>query len=672
MLESNEDKINDKKTTQSKEDATELTNKVDISESIIEGVDGQELEVEHEVTKATNTEIVTDELKASDTQEKVIIEKVEKSQDADIVLKENPDKVEKNTEQEKPNKEVEAIAYDTLTLEELTVALENLIHTQKIQHIKSSVEAIKSAFNLKFGALLAEKKSVFLAEGGNTIDFQYSSPIKSKYNKLLSDYKKQKEIYYSNLEKQLKDNLEKRVQVIEDLKVLIENADTSTMYKHFRDLQNSWRLIGPVPKTKYNDTWKIYHHHVERFYDLLHLSNDFRDLDFKNNLEEKLKLIEKAEFLAEMQDVNAAFKELQGLHKTWKEDIGPVAREMRDDVWNKFSAATKIIHDKRHDHFKSMKSQYVVIIEAKMLVIDEILSYDSSKNKTHNDWQKSIKDIDALRTKYFDAGKLPYSKSESIWKKFKEATKQFNREKNKFYKQEKNSQQENLQAKLDLIKLAESIKDSEDWETTTNTFKKIQSDWKKIGHVPRKFSDDIWNKFKTSCNYYFDRYHNQKNALSDDQKEIIAQKTAFVEALKVEDYTTKDSLTILMDSWNQFGSTPRGSKAVDLQFNRFIDSLLSKLSLDKNEIVLLKFKNIINGYLANNDNRKLDSELVFVRKKIDESIREIQQLENNLSFFSNASDDNPMVKNVHKNLNTFKNGLKVWKDKLAYLRSLDY
>ena len=672
MLESNEDKINDKKTTQSKEGATELTNKVDISESIIEGVDGQELEVEHEVTKATNTEIVTDELKASDTQEKVNIEKAEKPQDADIVLKENPDKVEKNTEQEKPNKEVEAIAYDTLTLEELTVALENLIHTQKIQHIKSSVEAIKSAFNLKFGALLAEKKSVFLAEGGNTIDFQYSSPIKSKYNKLLSDYKKQKEIYYSNLEKQLKDNLEKRVQVIEDLKVLIENADTNTMYKHFRDLQNSWRSIGPVPKTKYNDTWKIYHHHVERFYDLLHLSNDFRDLDFKNNLEEKLKLIEKAEFLAEMQDVNAAFKELQGLHKTWKEDIGPVAREMRDDVWDKFSAATKIIHDKRHDHFKSMKSQYVVIIEAKMLVIDEILSFDSSKNKTHNDWQKSIKDIDALRTKYFDAGKLPYSKSESIWKKFKEATKQFNREKNKFYKQEKNSQQENLQAKLDLIKLAESIKDSEDWETTSNTFKKIQSDWKKIGHVPRKFSDDIWNKFKTSCNYYFDRYHNQKNALSEEQKEIIGLKIAFVEALKVEDYTTKDSLTILMDSWNQFGNTSRGSKAVDLQFNRFIDSLLSKLSLDKNEIVLLKFKNIINGYLANNDNRKLDSELVFVRKKIDESIREIQQLENNLSFFSNASDDNPMVKNVHKNLNTYKNGLKVWKDKLAYLRSLDY
>ena len=673
MLESNEDKINDKKTTKKKDKAAEKINvKVDKSEQITEDNNSQEVEIEQEVSKAIKSEKLTDDLKEPNAQEKSNIEKKEINEEDDVVSKENEDKAETKTELDKSNKEVEIIAYDSLTLEELTEALENLLDTQKIQHIKSSVEAIKSAFNTKFGSLLAEKKSIFLAEGGNTIDFQYSSPVKSKYNKLLSEYKKQKDIYYSNLEKQLKDNLEKRAQVIEDLKTLIETADTKTMYKQFRDLQNIWRSIGPVPKTKYNDTWKIYHHHVERFYDLLHLSNDFRDLDFKNNLEEKLKLIEKAEFLAEMQDVNAAFKELQDLHKIWKEDIGPVAREMRDDVWNKFSAATKIIHDKRHDHFKSMKSKYAEIIDAKMLVIAEILSYDSSKNKTHNDWQKSIKDIEALRKKYFDAGKLPYSKSESIWKKFKEATKQFNQQKNKFYKQEKSTQQKNLQAKLDLIKIAESIKDSEDWETTTNTFKKIQSDWKKIGHVPRKFSDDIWNKFKTSCNYYFDRYHNQKNALSDDQKEIIAKKTAFLENLKVDDFSTKDTITHLMNIWNEFGSTPRGSKAVDVKFNKFIDNVLSKLSLDKSEIVLLKFKNIINGYLANNDTRKLDSELIFIRKKIDESVREIQQLENNLSFFSNATDDNPMVKSVHKNIDTYKKGLKIWKAKLTYLRSIEY
>ena len=642
MLESKNDKIKVEKITKSKDKVSETISKNEVtSDMTTKEVDSQEKVIEADVSEVINTEKLSEEAKVFIAEEIVDDEKineitdtVEASVEIETISLEEPPKAEKseettheetvsdesedvvteNAEQDKPTKEVEIIAYDKLTLEELTDALEKLITTQKAQHIKATAEIIKSAFNIKFGVLLAEKKSAFLADGGNTIDFQYSSPIKSRYNKLLSDYKKERDLHYSNLEKQLKENLEKRVQVIEELKSLIENADTKTMHKSFRDLQNTWRTIGPVPKTKYNDTWKIFHHHVERFYDLLHLSNDFRDLDFKNNLEEKLKLIQKAEFLAEEQDINVAFKELQELHKIWKEDIGPVAREMRDDVWDKFSAATKIIHDKRHDHFRSMKSQYVVIIEAKMLIIDEILSYDSSKNKTHNDWQKSLKDIDALRKKYFDAGKLPYSKSESIWEKFKEATKKFNREKNNFYKQEKNTQQNNLKAKLDLIKLAESLKDSEDWETTTNTFKKIQSDWKKIGHVPRKFSDDIWNKFKSACNHFFDRYHNQKNTLSAEQKEIVDKKLEFLGNLKVEDYTTKDAVTDLLNNWNGFGSTPRSSKAVDLQFNKFIDGVLSNLSIGKDEIVLLKFKNIINGYLANNDHRKLDSEVLFVRK----------------------------------------------------------
>ena len=661
-------------------------NEVNSEEKVIITSSNSEEKVEDFITKDVDgtdkpSEVV-DEIKNPIVKDVEVVEEEDDKEELPTTVKvdeitEAVDEIEKSVAENaeksaSKEEEVSVVDYAAFTLEELVSTLEKTLSDNPVQKIKSQVDGIKNAFNLKFGALLAEKKAAFLEEGGNSIDFQFSSPLKSEYNKLLSEHKKNRDAYYNNIEKQLKENLEKRVQVIDNLKHLIEEADTSTMYNKFKVIQDTWRSIGAVPKSHYNDTWKTYHHHVERFYDLLHLSNDFRDLDFKNNLEEKLKLIEKAEFLAEMQDVNAAFKQLQDLHKTWKEDIGPVAREMREDVWGKFSAATKIIHDKRHDHFKSMKSQYVVIFEAKMLIIDEILSYDSSKNKTHNDWQKSIKDIDALRKKYFDAGKLPYSKSESIWKKFKEATKKFNREKNNFYKQEKNTQQNNLKAKLDLIKLAESLKDSEDWETTTNTFKKIQSDWKKIGHVPRKFSDDIWKKFKTSCNYYFDRYHNQKNALSDEQKEIIAKKIAFVEGLNAKDFTTKDTLTNLMNNWNQLGSTPRGSKAVDIQFNKFIDTVLSKLSLDKSEIVLLKFKNIINGYLANNDTRKLDSELIFVRKKIDESVREIQQLENNLSFFSNTSDDNPMVKNVHKNIDNFKRGLMVWKDKLAYLRSLDY
>jgi len=562
--------------------------------------------------------------------------------------------------------------YDTLSLEELVDELEKLIKNNPIHQIKAHAEEIKSTFNINFGKMLAEKKQAFLDSGGNSIDFQFSSPVKTRYNALLSEYKNKRDDYYSSLEKKLNENLEKRYKVIEDLKDLIENADPQTMYKSFRALQDTWRSIGAVPKNKYSDTWRTYHHHVERFYDLLHLSNDFRDLDFKNNLEEKLKLIALAEELVEHEDVNYAFKELQKLHKMWKENVGPVAKEMREEVWDKFSDATKKIHDKRHEYFKEVRSHYSEIIEKKLAVIEEIDKYDFSRNKTHSDWQNSIKDIEALRQKYFDAGKLPYSKSESIWQKFKVATKKFNKAKNVFYKHEKSSQQENLQKKMALIDLAESLKDSEDWETATNTFKKIQSDWKMIGHVPRKFSDDIWKKFKAACNHYFDRYHNQKNALSPEQKEVIDNKNAFLEGLKLKDFATKKSVSDLMKAWADLGRLPRNAKSIDIKFNKFIDKALEQLSISKDEIAMLKFKNIINGYLANNDTRKLDSEQLFIRKKIDETVREIQQLENNLSYFTNDSGDNPLVKNVHVSIADFKKGLDIWKKKLKYLTSLEY
>ena len=620
------------------------------------------VEIEETLKVVEKVEVKADEVE----------ETTEAVEEATKAVEEVEDKVAEEAEKADEKKAIPVKDYEKMELEELAEELEKLIKNSPVQQIKSHVETIKSAFNIKFGKILADKKEAFLAEGGNSIDFQFSSPVKTQYNKLLSDYKKLRDAHYSNLDKQLKENLEKRVKVIDDLKDLIQNADAKTMYKSFRDLQNTWRSIGPVPKSKYNDTWKIFHHHVERFYDLLHMSNDFRDLDFKNNLEEKLKLIKKAEELSEEKDISYAFKELQKLHKLWKEDIGPVSKDVREDVWEKFSNATKKIHDRRHEHFRDMKSQFGEIIEKKLAIIQEINDYDSSKNVTHNDWQNSIKEIEVLRKKYFDAGKLPYSKSEVVWQKFKDATKQFNQNKNTFYKQEKNSQQDNLKDKIALIELAESLKDSEDWETTTDTFKKIQSDWKKIGHVPRKFSDDIWKKFKAACNHYFDRYHNQKNALSVEDKEVVDKKTAFFEALKEKDYTTKETVSQLMNDWAGLGRLPRSARDIDAKFNKFIDKALGGLSIDKEEIIMLKFKNIVNGYLANNDVRKLDSEQMFIRKKVDESVREIQQLENNLSFFSNASDDNPLVKNVHKSISDFKKGLEVWEKKLSYLKTLEY
>ena len=630
---------------------------------------------EENVEKTVETkEVLVNEVAEVKVDEPIVVEEVleEAPKEAELEVTASVEKVVDKAQDEVKTEKIVATDYTILSLEELVKELQNIVSNNPVNKIKDQIEVIKSAFNIKFGALLAEKKKVFLEEGGNVIDFQFTSSVKGDYNTLLSDYKKQRDAHYNAIDKQMNDNLDKRVQVIDGLKRLIENADANTMYKEFRVLQDTWRSIGAVSKTRYNDTWKTYHHHVERFYDLLHLSNDFRDLDFKNNLEEKLKIILKAEALAASTDVNEAFKELQELHKIWKEDIGPVAKDAREDVWQKFSAITKEIHDKRHEHFRDMKSKYQDIIALKLAVIDRFNAYDTSNNKTHKDWQNSIVETEKLRQEYFNAGKLPYAKSEEVWQKFKTATKKFNSSKNHFYKDEKSEQQENLKKKIALIEIAESLKESEDWEVATEAMKKIQADWKKIGHVPRKFSDDIWNKFKAACNSYFDRYHDQKNSVSKEQQANVDAKKAFLETLKEEKEHTKESVLEAIKTWQELGQLPRDVRYLEGKFNKQIDRLLEGLSLDKKEVAMLKFTHVIDGLFVNEDFRKLDSEQLFIRKKMDEVVKEMQQLENNLGFFSNAKDDNPLVLNVKNRVNEFKEDLKIWKEKLSYLRKLDY
>ena len=392
--------------------------------------------------------------------------------------------------------EVKKINYAALDLEGLIKELQKLLKVEEVYQVKNQVEDIKKNFNKKFGALLQEKKKAFLDEGGNVIDFHYNSPIKSQYNDLLFEFKVKRDRYYKQQEALKKENLAKRLELIDELKELIDTADAATMYNNFRSLQDRWRAVGKIPHTKYNDVWRTYHHHVERFYDLLHLNKDFRELDFKHNLEEKMKLVEKAEALAEDADVNNAFKELQVLHRLWKEDIGPVDREHREEVWGRFSEATKKIHARRHEIQKELDSKYEDNFIKKQEIAEAIRELVTEDAKSHAEWQKKIKELDKLRQEFFKVGRVPRSKNNQSWQEFKEATRVFNRTKNAFYKGVKKIQQDNLNKKMALVEQAESLKDSDDWEAVTPIMKQIQTDWKSIGHVPRKYSDEIWNRFK--------------------------------------------------------------------------------------------------------------------------------------------------------------------------------
>jgi len=570
----------------------------------------------------------------------------------------------------------EKIDFDSLDLEQLVKEFQKLLIQDSIPSIKGKIEKIKQSFNKKYGELLQENKKAFLADGGNEIDFHYSNPIKSVYNDLLFEFKTKRQHYYKQIEEEQKGNLEKKLLLIEELKHLIDNAESSTMYQNFKEIQQKWSAIGNIPRTKYNDTWRTYQHHVERFYDLLHLSNDLRDLDFKHNFEEKLKLVEKAEELASSSDLSRAFKELQVLHKLWKEDIGPVDREHREEIWERFSIATKTIHDKRHDLQKSLETKYEENVDKKRAVINKITNLVTEKIDSHKVWQQKINDLEALRREFFKIGTVPRAENDKIWREFKEATRNFNHVKNLFYKGIKKDQQDNLDKKNALVERAESLKESDDWEITTDLMKQIQAEWKTIGHVPRKYSDKIWKQFKDACNYYFDRLHGVQDEVNKDQVAGFNKKKELLENLKSQsdanESLTLEVLNTYVDDWHKLGSLPNNMHHIEVKFNKTLNNLYSKLDLDEKEISLIKFKNIVNNYLSHKNFRKLDSEQLFVRKKIDELTREIQQLETNISFISNATDDNPILKNVHQNIDNYNSQLDIWKTKLDYLSKIDY
>jgi multidrug efflux pump subunit AcrA (membrane-fusion protein) len=572
--------------------------------------------------------------------------------------------------------QIPLLDYHSMSLENLVGELQRLVRNEKVQAIRKHVEGIKYEFDLKFQDFLEHKKEEFIGRGGTEADFRYNSVTKRQFNEVYSDYREKRNQYYRNLDLNLKENLANRLEIIEELKSLVNvEEDINTTYKNFKDLQERWRNAGPVPRVSYNDVWRTYHHHIEIFYDFLHLNRELRDLDFRHNLEEKLKLVERAEKLAEEPDLNKAFHELQTLHKIWKEDIGPVDQENREAIWERFSNATKAMHKRRQDFYQEQEKDYEKNLEKKHEIISKINAVASNVADNHRALQQQINEIETLREAFFKAGKVPQKVNEATWASFKDAVRSFNRNKNAFYKNLKKEQQENLESKRALLQIAISLKDSEDWETATPEMKRIQQEWKKIGHVPRKYSDKIWKDFKAACNEYFDRLHSSKNKANKEEAENLDKKNACLEKLKALQLSGKreqdiEAIKALIVEWKGLGKVPFNKKGINGKFNKLLDQLFKKLDISHQEAELLKYGNKIQQ-LANEENeRAILKERSFIKRKITESKAEIGQLENNLQFFSDASEDSPLVQEVIQKIERHKEALAGWKAKLKKLNIL--
>ena len=584
------------------------------------------------------------------------------------------------SEDETVRHEIPLQDYEALTMEALVAELEILVANEKVMAVKDHVEEVKKAFLSKYHHFIEEKKDEFHAENpDSTEDFHYHLPLKSKFDQLYSQYRERKNTHFKSLQSNLKANLENRLAIVEELKNLInpqENIKDSL--KHFNDLRERWKNAGAIPKDKYNHVWNNYHFHVENFYDYLHLDREARDIDFKHNLEQKQKIITRVEELVNEADVNKAFRELQDLHRIWKEDIGPVSREHREEIWTKFSDLTKQIHDKRELLFEKLRGTELENLAVKKEIIAKIEVLAKEKVTTHAAWLSQVEKVEALRNEFFVAGKVPSDVNEETWASFKNAVRSFNVLKNSFYKDIKKDQNDNLSKKQALVAKAKELQDSTDFATTTPIMKKIQEEWKEIGHVPRKYSDKLWAEFRGACNSYFEKVKEHKTEENAEEIEAFEKKKDYLESLKAFEMTGNhktdlDAIKLHIETWKSFGKVPFPRRHIEGKFNKILDALFEKLSLSKKDTEMMRFSNKIDQLSESNDTRKLENEKIFLIRKIDEIQNEIFQLENNIQFFTNtknAKKENSIVLEVRKNIAVHKENLEVWKEKLKQLRNL--
>ena len=576
----------------------------------------------------------------------------------------------------KERHDIPMLDYETLSMEQLVDELGNLVVVEKVMSVKDHVEELKKAFLSKYHHFIEEKKDEFHAENPDTTeDFHYHFPLKVKFDQLYSQYRDKKNTHFKSLQNNLQANLENRMAIVEELKNLIHSQESIPVtLKKFNDIRDRWKVAGAIPKDKYNHVWNNYHFHLENFYDILHLDREARDLDFKHNLEQKLKIIARVEELVHEEDINKAFRELQDLHRIWKEDIGPVSREQREEIWNRFSELTKQMHDKRESLYEKLREGETANLEKKKEIIAQIEVLAQEKVNSHAAWLGQIEKVEALRNQFFGAGKVPSEVNEDTWTAFKNAVRSFNVLKNSFYKDIKKDQNDNLSKKQALVAKANELKESTDFAATTPLMKQIQEEWKTIGHVPRKFSDKLWTEFRAACNEYFEKLKEQKSEVNEEEVEAFEKKKAYLETLRAfelvgEHKTDLDAIKAHIETWKSYGKVPFARRHIEGKFNKILDALFEKLSLSKKDNEMARYANKLD-HLANSDTRKLDNEKVFVMRKIDEVQGEIFQLENNIQFFAKAKADNPMVKEVMKNIDFKKEELATLKDKLKQLRNL--
>jgi len=566
----------------------------------------------------------------------------------------------------KPTKKNEPYKKDLINL------LQIKINDQNWNKNKNEIEKIIDQLETIFHNKLIEEKNKFISKGGEEIDFRFKSLEKENFENLLYAYRKTKRLYFKEIEKQKKNNSELKKEIIEQIKALIGSDNpVNTIYKKFKLLQENWHKTGPALRSENNNLWETYKHHVERFYDFLHINRKLRDIDYKHNYDEKIKIIEQAEALVKVSDILKAGRDLNTLHRLWKNDLGPVAPENREILWKRFQDASKIIHSKRQDFQKNIEKNHKINLDRKNAILFKIKKLVDPLPKNHKEWQSSIKKFNELRNEFKSVGPISKKESKNNWSNFRESGRDFNLRKNKFYKNQKHNQKEIVEQYENLIKEVKEINKKEDWKNFINRMKTIQVDFNNLGFIPRNLSKKFRSEFRIETNQYFKRLKSGYEKINAEEKIIFNNKVDMVNELKKIKYSEKNIIDLYNEQWDKIIKIGTLSKSLESKISELFLKVAYGLMKADNTLKENKSKILfeIELHCLKNKPEKLQEKINFYMKDIDSLQNEINQLENNFDFFSQSSANSPLLKDVSEKLNRLTSKLFVFKERVNKIKT---
>jgi len=571
--------------------------------------------------------------------------------------------------------ELPQVDYSGYTKNELVDTLTLIIENRPPAEIRGDVDRIKVFFYKKLKQEADERKAKFLLDGGKPEEYRaWVDPTEAKVKYLLEKFKERKSDYNKVQEAEKYDNLKKKYDIIDKIKELVNREESiNKTFHEFRSLQNEWHAIGVVPQSSLKDLWENYHHNVEIFYDYIKINKELKDLDLKKNLESKVVLCEKAEeLMLEPNPVNA-FRLLQDYHNQWRE-IGPVPAESKNEIWERFKEATSQINKRHHEYFEKQKDDQRKNLDSKIALCEEVEAINLLEIKNFKDFDEKADKVVAIQKLWRTVGFAPKKQNNKVYQRFREACDSFFEKKRTFYADNKETQQNNLQRKIDLCVQAEALQESTDWKATSDSLIKLQKEWKDIGPVPRKQSEKCWKRFRKACDHFFNRKTEFFADLDTSYEDNLKAKIAIIEELETFEPGTDvqasfERLKELQRKWTDIGFVPFNKKEeITNRYRNALNKEFDKLKIADEDKTILKYRNKLDNLKANpKASRKVHNERDKFFTKIKQLESDIVLWENNIGFFAKSVSADNLIREVEEKIENAKKMIKTLEEKVKMI-----